>query len=402
VCHCGCGTLLLRSSHGFSASAQIMSSRKTLRILLPIGLVSSLAVVNLYTISNKNLEIRTLKQNMELSERHLQNRESQEKKLQELDQNLESVESQILNFYGWEKFAKRAPQFPLELKYCVKTSIEPFFTICAHNLKDDAIVSEWIVHGGFWEKQHSEWTKLVLGFDSTTDTQKFQNYLYIDLGANLGIHGLFAANLGCKVWSVEPQEKNIIKIMKSAVMSGLTDRMTIVQNAVDKVRREASMSINNINNGGSYVKTAMSSSTDDNDVIKTVLLSDIFDAAVSHGQPDRIVIKADIERFECRAFLGSPQVLTSNHPILSIYFEWLVDTMTDDICTKAELNQFLQLLLDNSFVPFIWDGKTVTAHQPLPLDITDKAWQFKGDQDIFWINKKLASPELKNHLAIED
>merc|ERR1712042_426646 len=111
VCHCGCGTLLLRSSHGFSASAQIMSSRKTLRILLPIGLVSSLAVVNLYTISNKNLEIRTLQQNMELSERNLQNRESQEKKQQKIDQNLASVESQILNFYGWEKFAKRAPQF---------------------------------------------------------------------------------------------------------------------------------------------------------------------------------------------------------------------------------------------------------------------------------------------------
>ena len=36
--------------------------------------------------------------------------------------------------------------------------------------------------------------------------------LVLDIGANLGIHGLYAANLGYRVWAVEPQERNLIKV----------------------------------------------------------------------------------------------------------------------------------------------------------------------------------------------
>ena len=36
--------------------------------------------------------------------------------------------------------------------------------------------------------------------------------LVIDVGANLGVHGLYAAKLGYRVWAVEPQERNLIKV----------------------------------------------------------------------------------------------------------------------------------------------------------------------------------------------
>ena len=36
--------------------------------------------------------------------------------------------------------------------------------------------------------------------------------LVLDIGANLGIHGLYAAKLGYRVWAVEPQETNLIKV----------------------------------------------------------------------------------------------------------------------------------------------------------------------------------------------
>ena len=36
--------------------------------------------------------------------------------------------------------------------------------------------------------------------------------LFVDVGANLGIHGLYAAKLGYRVWAVEPQERNLIKV----------------------------------------------------------------------------------------------------------------------------------------------------------------------------------------------
>ena len=34
----------------------------------------------------------------------------------------------------------------------------------------------------------------------------------LDIGANLGIYGLYVANLGFRVWAVEPQVLNLIKV----------------------------------------------------------------------------------------------------------------------------------------------------------------------------------------------
>ena len=35
----------------------------------------------------------------------------------------------------------------------------------------------------------------------------------LDVGANLGIYGLYVANLGFRVWAVEPQIQNLIKVI---------------------------------------------------------------------------------------------------------------------------------------------------------------------------------------------
>ena len=41
--------------------------------------------------------------------------------------------------------------------------------------------------------------------------------LMLDIGANLGIHGLYVANLGFRVWAVEPQVPNLIKVVISII-----------------------------------------------------------------------------------------------------------------------------------------------------------------------------------------
>ena len=33
--------------------------------------------------------------------------------------------------------------------------------------------------------------------------------IFLDIGANLGIHALYAAKLGLEVWAIEPQLENI-------------------------------------------------------------------------------------------------------------------------------------------------------------------------------------------------
>ena len=34
----------------------------------------------------------------------------------------------------------------------------------------------------------------------------------MDFGSNIGAHGLYALKLGHKVWAIEPQEQNILKV----------------------------------------------------------------------------------------------------------------------------------------------------------------------------------------------
>ena len=59
---------------------------------------------------------------------------------------------------------------------------------------------------GIWEKDISKIIKMLLNkyVDKTT--------LFLDIGANLGVHALYAAKLGFRVWAVEPQENNLIKV----------------------------------------------------------------------------------------------------------------------------------------------------------------------------------------------
>ena len=41
--------------------------------------------------------------------------------------------------------------------------------------------------------------------------------IFLDIGANLGIHGLYIARLGYRVWAIEPQEKNLIKVLNDGI-----------------------------------------------------------------------------------------------------------------------------------------------------------------------------------------
>ena len=59
---------------------------------------------------------------------------------------------------------------------------------------------------------------------------------------------------------------------RSAEKSGILDYMTFVQNGVDEVRRTASMTIDNTNNGGSFVEVGDDGNIDTS-ICKLITLS---------------------------------------------------------------------------------------------------------------------------------
>ena len=88
-------------------------------------------------------------------------------------------------------------------------SFQPVFKICVYNSNEDIFVSRSIIENGAFEPKISMLLKHLL---SAYFGEGEDKTILLDIGANLGIHGLYAAKLGYQVWAVEPQITNLIKV----------------------------------------------------------------------------------------------------------------------------------------------------------------------------------------------
>ena len=96
------------------------------------------------------------------------------------------------------------------------------------------------------------------------------------------------------------------------MLSGVLDKMVFIQNGMDEIRRNITMHIDVDNNGGSFVdldnyltdRTQLEGYKKERPIIETALLSDLLNAVTLQERPSKIIIKMDIEGFECRAILG--------------------------------------------------------------------------------------------------
>ena len=68
------------------------------------------------------------------------------------------------------------------------------------------VVSKSVLSSGKWEPGISLTISDILSRHADLEA------VVLDVGANLGIHGLYAAKLGYRVWAIEPQERNLIKV----------------------------------------------------------------------------------------------------------------------------------------------------------------------------------------------
>ena len=98
----------------------------------------------------------------------------------------------------------------------------------------------------------------------------------------------------------------------SATMSGILSNVIFIQNGIDEIRRNITMHIDKNNNGGSFVDLHSSLTgtshlvgyNKEQPMIETILLGDLLEAVSDEENPTEIIIKMDIEGFECRAILG--------------------------------------------------------------------------------------------------
>ena len=95
--------------------------------------------------------------------------------------------------------------------------------MCIHDEKTDSEISAKVRNDGHHEKRVSLTIRALLN----RLRERNKKAIFLDVGANLGMHALYAAKLGYPVWAVEPQRKNAIKVWCENRISNLCISMVV-------------------------------------------------------------------------------------------------------------------------------------------------------------------------------
>lgn len=198
------------------------------------------------------------------------------------------------------------------------------FQINIHNPREDIWVSKAIQKDGCFE---CDLVDIVTGALQQAAPDSF----LLDIGGNIGLYSLAAANKGFDTFTFEPFRKNYRRICKSiAANDGFSKHMTLFDRALalePMVVKFDESQLANRNFGGVAVKQQSGSHGSQEDV-KTGIsgvdysLGITLDSLSSFLPKDRpVVIKVDVEGHECNALAGGLEYL-NQLDIRYVAVEW--------------------------------------------------------------------------------
>ena len=234
---------------------------------------------------------------------------------------------------------------------CVPLNVSQPVPICIFPSEKDVYVSAQIRNTGLWEEHIVKHFEHLLKDNPTIGL--------FDIGANLGLYSLVAAQMGHDVIAVEPYLQNILLFQRSVQISNLQKKIVILHNAVANVNTIGEIKTHPDNQGDTRItinsdlidnphKNAINSS-----FVKTITLDDLAPLAVNFT---KAIIKIDIQGYEHIAFLKASKLLELVD-IPFIYMEWVLmrdfyvteEHRSDD---KDMVEQMLELLDDRGYVPY--------------------------------------------------
>ena len=191
---------------------------------------------------------------------------------------------------------------------CVKTRAIGDLKICIYPTKKDLWVSGGIRRQGGWDLEQNKAFMSALKY--------FPSAVYLDIGANIGMHSLVVAKSGRKVVAVEPQTSNILRLHKSVNVNKLEPLYTLIENGVSNMRKNVTLYGNGKNQGGSSMVFEY-----ENAALKENIQTILFDDLLEVFDDKEAVIKMDIEASECRALVNSSKFFEAVN-VRAIFMEW--------------------------------------------------------------------------------
>lgn len=204
------------------------------------------------------------------------------------------------------------------------------FDICLNPFLNSG-VDDVIADTGFWETPLSRNLKKYLSTDK----------VFVDIGANIGYHSLFASRLlmnGGSVYSFEPQLSVYEQLLQSIKKNKLSNIFAF-NTALSDHKGEETLYVREENIGGSTLLTLSEMESFHVDSSMKVSLMTLDSYMEIFPRVD--VVKIDVEGYEYEVFKGSEKILDQYHPI--IFMEFSPVFYVQDYATKPqELVIFLQ------------------------------------------------------------
>ena len=178
---------------------------------------------------------------------------------------------------------------------CVPTrGLRARHEICIHPLSVDSFISAELKTIGRWEYGIGEMMMMeLMRFDPRDVT-------FVDIGAHIGPHSLYAAALGYPVVAVEPAAFNHLRIHKSVKINKFENRFTLLPYAMLDEYRTVVLQQDPANLGRNKIEDLALQKAKDNlknvsITAQTILLDDLLPFVTTPF----VIMKIDVESYEC-------------------------------------------------------------------------------------------------------
>ena len=162
--------------------------------------------------------------------------------------------------------------------------------------------------------------------------------LFIDIGANIGLHSMVAANdADTLVLAIEPELNNVQKIIKNKALNNLNNVQILTIAAGEQI----GYNYLNINDGWNNGKHSLVNTFGSNKQLTTTLPIDSLESI--YNQYHKIMVKIDVEGFELQAVNGSKQLLKKNQCGL------LIIELINEFHTNNTIESILNILHESGF-----------------------------------------------------
>ena len=166
----------------------------------------------------------------------------------------------------------------------------PNTPIYVYPMEIDEYVSSDIIMTGQYESQN---VKTMIQY-----MKRFPNAVFLDLGAFVGSYSIAIAALGYKVVAVECLKSSVKRLYASMKEAGVSDRMSIIHNAISDIHERAVVETEPGNLGLTYVVQGKSEGTETVDVI-------VLDDFLEIFQFKQAIIKMDVHQYEDMVLNGA-------------------------------------------------------------------------------------------------